>query len=252
VASATPAELAKKLEHLLGRKQKALDEVRTALSDTTPWAELGEHLKAYGETDLPPNWRVLLDARQSRAANIERCFAKAKQQLRKEGGHRERLQALELECLHLQQLREQQDWEQIAKALAPQPTRTRVKASDAVRMRTLTSAHGFVFNWGKSARDNLQLLRAARPWDLWMHLRDYPGAHGLLRRERDQVVPRSDLEECARALLRHTLSTKTLARAGDKFDVLCVERRFVRPIKGDALGRVHYSNEQVLSIVLNP
>ncbi|MCB0394498.1 MAG: hypothetical protein KDD25_08055, partial [Bdellovibrionales bacterium] len=37
---------------------------------------------------------------------------------------------------------------------------------------------------GKSASDNLKLLRKAQAWDIWMHLQDSPSAHAIVRRPR--------------------------------------------------------------------
>jgi hypothetical protein len=36
--------------------------------------------------------------------------------------------------------------------------------------------------------------------------------------------------------------------SGQAFDLLVIEKRHVRPIKGDALGRVNYSNERTFRI----
>jgi predicted ribosome quality control (RQC) complex YloA/Tae2 family protein len=99
---------------------------------------------------------------------------------------------------------------------------------------------------GKSARDNLEILRQAQAWDLWMHLKDYPGAHAIIVRPRTKEVPLKWIQKVSEWLIRETIGQKKV-EMGSKYDVVVVECRYVRPIKGDKLGRVSYHNPQVYS-----
>jgi predicted ribosome quality control (RQC) complex YloA/Tae2 family protein len=103
---------------------------------------------------------------------------------------------------------------------------------------------------GRSAKDNLSLLRAAKPWDIWLHVKDVPGCYGLLRRNKNQEIPEALLQEAARKVVDFSLKAKRTLREGERFEVLVAECRYVRPIKGDHIGRVRYSNERVLSCKL--
>jgi hypothetical protein len=93
---------------------------------------------------------------------------------------------------------------------------------------------------GKSARDNLGLIRAARAWDLWVHLKDMPGAHAVIFRAKNQVITESELRQVAGWIWSESQSgslKKTNLNLID-FDFLVAEIRFVKPIKGDRVGRV--------------
>jgi len=86
------------------------------------------------------------------------------------------------------------------------------------------------------------ILRQARAWDYWFHLRDYPGAHAILFRTKNQNVPDSALREVAQWIIQESLGKKMLIE-GIKFDVIVAECRYVRPVKG-AQGLVTYQNER--------
>lgn len=101
---------------------------------------------------------------------------------------------------------------------------------------------------GKTAKDNLNILRKASPYDLWLHLKDYPGAHGIIRINKGKKIENHDLMELAQRFIQESKPAKRELRQGDLVEVLVVECRFVRPIKGDKLGRVHYQNESVFRI----
>ncbi|MFN9065949.1 MAG: DUF814 domain-containing protein, partial [Bdellovibrionales bacterium] len=129
---------------------------------------------------------------------------------------------------------------------AAQPRKLMKKAEATGRNREIK---GFTASKGKSAQDNLALLRAAKAWDLWLHLRDYPGSHLILSLDKGQSVPQEVLNEAALWLAESSVKSK-VKLSGMRFDVLVVECRFVRPIKGDKLGRVNYQNERVFTVIM--
>ncbi|MNT80503.1 hypothetical protein D3C72_2199710 [compost metagenome] len=108
---------------------------------------------------------------------------------------------------------------------------------------------GAIAYCGKSAADNLALLRQAKAWDFWLHLKDFPGAHAIVHRKRDQLIPDNELLQVSEWLAHESLSEKSLY-PGQKLAVVVVETRFVRPIKGDKLGRVTYHSEGTLFLTL--
>ena len=117
------------------------------------------------------------------------------------------------------------------------------------RGRKLHLASGALAYCGRSASDNLALLRQARAWDYWFHLRDYPGAHAIIHRQRDQEISEKELQQVAEWVVKESVSSKSILD-GQKLAVVIVECRFVRPIKGDRLGRVTYHSEKTLSFTL--
>lgn len=112
-----------------------------------------------------------------------------------------------------------------------------------VRYHFFESPSGFRAFSGKSAQQNMALLKWARPWYYWLHLRDYPSSHCYIERNKNQVVPEGDLHLIAKWLVKKTFKQKKISK-DLKFEVVVVECRFVRKIKGDRLGRVSYKNEK--------
>lgn len=234
------AQLEKK-ENARLQMQKNLRHLQSA-----PWAPAGEHIKIHGFNELPKIFSELVDRRRSVSWNIQNCFTRAKEVAKKIAGQTERLRKIEGEITHLRQILA--DPTGVSECTTTQPTRKMQRPSE-MKLRTFVS-HGFELRMGKSARDNLALLRSSQGWDYWLHLRDYPGAHGIIHRNKKQSVPREALEELSRSLVRQSLSSKIVGNLGGSFDVVLTECRFVRPIKGDSLGRVHYTHEQTLTIRL--
>lgn len=102
---------------------------------------------------------------------------------------------------------------------------------------------------GKNAKENLLLLRKSQPWDLWLHLRDYPGAHGLIHRTKNTVVNQEQLQQAAKKVIERSFKSRAENKKGEAFDVIVAERRHITPIKGDRLGRVRVKQEKVLRVV---
>lgn len=224
----------KKRDRDLEKKKKALLEIekQLATSDSSEWFERGERLKAGSEE--------LLDPKQSRAWNIEQAFAKAKQVQAKRAGAIERVGILKSEIEALEQAEFSPE---VQRKAATKPLGPNVKG---VKGRTLVLENGAVAFIGKSAADNLLLLRKARAWDFWLHLRDEPGAHAIIHREKNQSISDSDFRKVARWLARESSSSKK-GMTGT-FQVVLTECRHVRPIKGDRLGRVNFHHERQLSV----
>ncbi len=234
-------------------RPKALEKKRKALldildknygSEIETWRQLGELLKL-GE-EIP---RHLLDHFQplkSKVWNIENCFQKAKDLQRKELGSIERSQVVQQEIIDLgKELLEH-----------PEPSGPKAKKESAghrlmqkseSKGRKLVLQNGIEAVYGKSASDNLALLRKAQPWDYWLHLRDYPGAHAIITRPRGFEVSISEIEKVAQWLLQESFRGKKL-QIGQKLEVAMAECRFVRPIKGDKLGRVTYNQSRIFSV----
>lgn len=100
---------------------------------------------------------------------------------------------------------------------------------------------------GKSAKDNMALLRSAKAWYLWMHVRDYPSGHLILQQNKGQAISEDDLKDLAIFLVKESGFAKSL-RSGDMFDVQYAECRYIKPIKGDKMGRVYVQKEKVLRV----
>lgn len=227
----------------LEKKKKALLEIQKQIESDKHalWSEAGQFLKAEGTLAVPEHLQACIDTRQSLSWNMENCFTKSKQLVSKKEGARTRLEELKIEIAKLEKSTYRQKPEKGGLGDLMQKAEA--------RGRKLHLESGALAYCGKSAADNLSLLRQAKAWDYWMHLRDYPGAHAIIHRQRDQLIPDQEIQEVAQWVARESLSSKSLV-AGQKVVVVLVECRFVRPIKGDKLGRVTYHSERTLSFTL--
>ncbi len=229
------------------KKLKAIGEIsaQLALDLSADWQKLGERLKSFGFADLSQEERAWLDLTQSVSWNIENLFRKAKQNAQKRQGTQERLRLLHGEIEKLEKAQFQVKLQAKIQAKKKEDLMTATGA----RGRKLSLSSGAIAYCGRSAGDNLTLLRKAKAWDYWMHLKDYPGAHAIVHRQKEQVISESELNQVAEWLAKESLSAKSIS-LGQRLAVVIVESRFVKPIKGDKLGRVTYHSERSFQITL--
>ena len=237
-----------KLERTLEKVNEELSRKRDEL-----WTQAGQWLlSAQTLQGAPVEVAGCLDIKQSFSWNLNHCFEKAKQLRSKISGTKKRRDEIETQIRELKSEMARIDSTAVLPSAAIEfESKRRDSNSNRERKTLLAQAQSrgrtftirsFQFFVGKSAADNLRLLRAARPWHLWLHLKDYPGSHGILQINKGDHVTDSDLHECAQCLLRTQFGDKASRHSGDKFDILVAECRYVRPIKGDHVGRVNYSN----------
>lgn len=206
------------------------------------WQETGEWLKAHQSLKVPDEFADFIDVKKNFSQNLARCFDKAKELQKKMAGAEARLCKLREQFSQVDGLAQVAGkWPKTSQHSGSQQT-TFLQGA-AARGRTFELSGGVIFYIGKSAEDNLRILREAKSWYFWLHLRDEPGAHGILTRNKNQKIPQTVLHEAAQCLLSKTYGERQKDYYGQKFAILVAECRFVRPIKGDRLGRVQYSNE---------
>ncbi len=237
------AQWEKQRQKDIDKKTKALVEIEKQISSDKDqvWAEAGQHLKASGLTDIPEELKNFIDREKSLSWNIENCFAKSKQLHAKKDGARTRLEILSNEIQKLEKAR--------FKERVVKPSLVDLMQKTDARGRKLNLESGAIAYCGKSAVDNLALLRQAKAWDYWLHLRDFPGAHAIIHRQRDQLITEEEFMSVSTWVAKESLGSKGL-QIGQKVAVVIVECRFVRPIKGDKLGRVNYHSERTLNFTL--
>jgi len=113
--------------------------------------------------------------------------------------------------------------------------------------RKFRSNAGLEILVGRGARDNHQLtFKVARGRDLWLHTRDLPGCHGLVRLEGAQVPDHETLLDAA-TLVAHFSRVKT----GQTVEITHTLRKNVRPVSG-APGKVYVSEGRTLRLVVDP
>lgn len=207
---------------VIQKKQKALLTLREQLEQPVEEEQRkrGQELQAEGQFE-----------------KAEEAFQKAKDSARKRSGTLERVSILEKELKDLNKnLREEAFVPSLQEAPAGKKQKSLMEKSEA-KGRRLTLEAGAEAWIGKSAKDNLALLRKAQAWDLWLHLKDYPGAHAIISHPRNSQIGQKDIQKVAEWVIRESLKNEMM---GARYEVVVVECRFVRPIKGDKLGRVTY------------
>ncbi len=242
-AQMTPETWEKQKVKDILKKKKALGELQKQIALDLPqqWQTLGELLKSFELSELGSEWKEFLTKGIGRFDQMEQAFAKAKQLQGKKEGTLKRLEVLEKEI------------EALENSSGPPQIKPKNKSSEMLKS---AGAEGRIKRFGeltasrgKSAADNMALLRKAKAWDVWVHLRDYPSTHAIVSLDKNQKINDSVLREVALWVVTETKASQKLP-AGSKLDVVVTECRYVRPIKGDKLGRVNYQNERVLTVVI--
>ncbi len=240
----------KKQQQNLLKKSKAVVAIETQIASfkNEEWSLVGEHIKNYGLKNLKPEWSVYINYEEKLSYNIQKCFEKAKAAQHKIKGAAERLVLLKKEVLELTDLSESKFQKSLIllenkqKKAAPRDLEGRLRKMEL-------SGGEIVAYMGKSAVDNIKLLKQSKPHDLWMHLKDYPSAHAIIHRLKNKSLADEDIFKVAQWLLLQGLS-KSQAHMGGKYAVVCVECRHVKPLKGDKMGRVTYHNAREILIAL--
>lgn len=121
-------------------------------------------------------------------------------------------------------------------------------ASPRQPYREFRARSGATILVGRGARHNDTLTtRIARGRDIWMHARDWTGAHVLLRMENSQPPRSEDLLDAA------TLAAYFSRGKNDSIiDVTYAEAKHVRKPRGAAPGQVTIAGGATLAIALDP
>ncbi len=206
------------------KNARAIAKVRAELDKKTsqPFRELGQFLVEHQTLDVPLHLQSFIDKTKTLSENIQNVFFKAKQVEQKLERTQSRLKEL----------------------LVNKPVEQKkiLKSAQNFKARTLHMDDQLELRVGKSAKDNLTLLRQARSWDYWIHLKDVPSSHAILFRSKNRTITDKEFFTAAMFLL------KNMNKKYDRVEVLIAECRFVRPIKGDKLGRVTHHNARTLLV----
>lgn len=236
----------------LEKKQKAVSAIAKQISDfhNEEWSKVGEYLKTNGLKNLPPEWSIYVDFEKSVSQNMQRCFEKSKSAKSKISGAQQRLAALNQEVQDLADLSalKFEKFQQNLAQKTKQKQATQRKVEGRLRKMDLED-EGVVAYMGKSAADNMSLLRTSKPFDLWLHLKDYPSAHAVVHKSKNANLSDAVVVKVCKWLVEEGLS-KSQTQMGGKYAVVMVECRHVKPLKGDKLGRVTYHNAREILIAL--
>ncbi|AZZ35956.1 DUF814 domain-containing protein [Bdellovibrio sp. qaytius] len=236
----------------LQKKQKALQQIDEQKNELlkTPWAEIGNHLKTHGFKDLPLEWTPYVDFKQKPSFNIEKAFEKSKQVAHKILGAEERKKQLALEIELASDVSEDRFQKHLGDLSVKQAKQGLRKATEgSFRKLNIDGENPVSVLMGKNAGENLKLLRQAKAWDLWIHLKDYPSAYAILQKPKDKNVSDHVLIQASQWLVKESIKNKK-QMDGAKLSVVIVECRHVKPIKGDKIGRVTYHHPREMLITV--
>ena len=133
----------------------------------------------------------------------------------------------------------------ISAGLLTDPQKHRKKSAEEKSFRRYTSSNGFSIYVGRSTKENdLLTLKIARKHDIWLHAKQIPGSHVIIRNpERKEQIPMPTLLEAARAAAFFSRSGKS-----ENVPVDYTSVRYVTKPKGSAPGYVHYTHEKTLFV----
>ena len=212
-------------------------------------------LKAQYEVNRPP-LVIQLDPQLSPVANAQALFEEYEKGKRALADVPKRLATADAELVFLRQLETDlelaSNWpeiDEVSQTLAnagflpgPQPARPRGSATSPLRV---VSADGLVIFAGRNSRQNeIVTFRRAAPNDLWLHVKDAPGGHVVIK-SGGRPVPERTLRQAA-----ELAAVYSAARGENEVLVAVVARKRVRRLRGGKAhpGLVTYTGEETLRV----
>lgn len=200
--------------------------------------------------DPKKNIEVTLNPKLSAQDNAGHLYHKAKNQhretdeLEKNIQHRER--QLDLVRKQLAELTKIQEIQALRTFI-----KTNELGNDTIKKEAITLPYreylidGFVVRVGKNARSNDQMIQKySYKDDLWLHAKDVPGSHVLIKFQAGKPFPSPVIEKAA------SLAAFYSKRKNDSLcPVIVTPRKFVRKRKGDPPGAVVVDRENEVLLV---
>jgi predicted ribosome quality control (RQC) complex YloA/Tae2 family protein len=241
------ARLARREQALLGD----LDRVRTAadrrIHADLLLAHLAEVPRGAAEVTLPDDFHdgapitIPLDPARSPKENAARLYKEHQRRSRGRASIESRLAATRAEIARLER----------GEMAPPAPRQKREKPGTSARrvpFRRFRSASGAQILVGRGADKNDQLtFHVARGNDLWLHTRDYPGAHVVVPRAGEAPLDQETLLDAATLAVHHSP-----ARGESAADVTYAPRKLVRKPKGAAPGLVSVAGGKTVRVRMEP
>jgi len=249
------------------RKLAALQRQSSSLDEIEDLRKKGELIYAYAATleqgqatlvaeydlDAPP-LTIELDPNLTAVENAQGYFARYEKAKRALADVPDLIGEVEQELAYLEQLASDlslaENWPEIdavREALQEggywQGRRANLPGGGRPGIRRFATAEGFIILAGRNAAQNHALIteRAGRG-DLWLHARNIPGSHVIIRSD-GRAIPDRVIEQAA-ALAAYYSARRDEARV----EVDVTECRYVRPVRGGKPGMVTYRNERTLKV----
>lgn len=201
--------------------------------------KVGELLKYQSIAELSVEDKKWINDQQTREWNREHLFKKAKAMASKKSGMAARIEVLSREIAELTDSLD---------GPPPEPKHNiSVAGKVSVETRKLEVSGTLSLYMGKNAKDNVQLLKSSQPWEIWFHLKDYPSAYAITRRNKGVLIEHGDMIKMAVWFAKECFKSKK-EKLPTHVEIIYAETRFVKLLKGDRLGRVTYANGKTLRI----
>lgn len=124
------------------------------------------------------------------------------------------------------------------------PARPAKTTSTKPVITTFRSSDGFAILVGKNNKQNDYLtLKLAKDQDLWLHTKDLPGSHVIIRNPEGKEIPQATLWEAA-----NLAAYFSKGRMGSNIPVDFTQRRYVKKPSGAKPGMVIYENHQTIYV----
>ncbi len=203
---------------------------------------------------------IPLDRAKNYADNAELLFKKAKKFTRAVGELAERMSSLEEKCAGLEALAAKVELAKEEEALLalskdftragleiPERKQEEKKESVAKPYLEASSSDGFLILCGRNQEENRKVtFQESRGNDLWVHVKGLPGAHVVVKCQKNKTIPLTTLLEAAQLALYHSK-----IRKGKRAEVDYTQRKHVRAIKG-TLAEVTYTGNKTLYVEADP
>lgn len=122
-------------------------------------------------------------------------------------------------------------------------TKKPAPAAEPVPM-SFRSGDGYEIMVGRNNRENDYLtLKMAKPEDMWLHVKDIPGSHVIIRNPSAAEIPAATMQQAA-----ETAAYYSKARQSSKVPVDHTLRKYVRKPKGAKPGMVIYDNQKTVYV----
>lgn len=203
---------------------------------------------------------IVLDPAKTYADNAESFFKKAKKFSRavsELAGRVEELEAKEKSLIalgeKLEEAGDDEELESLSKDFrifgipVPEKEMPEEKEPGAKPYLEVKSSDGFTIYCGRNQEENRKVtFQEAKGNDLWLHVKGLPGAHVVVKSQKNKTVPLSTLLEAAQLALYHSK-----IRKGKRAEVDYTYRKYVRAIKG-TFAEVTYTGNKTLYLEADP
>ena len=253
-------DLIKQLERKLSHQTKLETEYTArlhALENKRSYKEIGDLLLSYahlikqgvGSAFIPDYYtgnqiRVKLDPKLDAAGNAERYYKKGKNEGIEKRTLTQQLQTTKNLVVETEARLMAAKNAKTPADLRPIPTVAATKPQDTKPYREY-SIDGFRIWVGKNARSNDEMLRLAAKNDLWLHVRDYPGSHVIIKKS-GASFPDGIVKKAAELAVNNSK-----AKSHGMATVIYTERKFVSKPKNANPGEVAIMKENTLDVYLN-